>query len=97
MALTVNPANKSDNPAGELTENDRCPIAAVGAMVIITGKLVDVPPGCIAAVTPLPVNTTDVAPVRPVPVIVALNVVPRTPVLGEIPVIAGIVAGPHSF
>jgi hypothetical protein len=48
----------------------------LGATVIVTGKLVAVPPEPIVAVTPGSLNVTAVAPLRQLPEIVADIVVP---------------------
>jgi len=91
--LTVNPVKRSAVPVGVLTENSRNPVVAPFVIVICTGKLVAVPPGRIAADTPVPVNrlvnTMEVAPVKFVPVIVAFIVAPCVPEAREIELIVG--------
>ena len=74
--VTVKLAKRLAVPVSVFTENCRAPVAAPAAIVIVTGRLVDVPPVPIVAVTPLPENTMEVAPVRFVPVIVAAMFVP---------------------
>src|SRR5437867_12242163 len=78
-AVTVKPLNGTDVPAGVVTVRVLAPVAAPGEIVIEIGKLVDVAPLLIAAVTPLPLNDTAVAPVRLVPAIVADTVEPWFP------------------
>ena len=70
-AVIVKPLNGTDVPAGVVTVSVLAPVAAPDEIVIETGKLVDVAPLLIDAVTPLPLNDTAVAPVRLVPAIVA--------------------------
>jgi hypothetical protein len=41
-----------------------------------TGRVVDVPPVPIAAVIPVPLNVTEIAPDNPVPVIMAAIIPP---------------------
>src|SRR5881396_2592978 len=62
---------------------------ASDAIVIVTGRLVSVRPVPMVAVTPDPLKTTAVAPVKPVPLTVAPRVLFTTPEFGLIPVITG--------
>ena len=57
--------------------------------MIVIGRLVSVRPVPMVAVTPLPENTTAVAPVNPVPLTVAPSVLFTTPEFGLMPVITG--------
>ena len=68
---TVNPVNGSEVPAGVVTVTVRVPNSACGAMVVVMGTLVEDPPSPTVAVTPVPLNTTAVAPVIFEPVTVA--------------------------
>ena len=83
----------ADVPAGELTVKVRSPAMASGATVMVTGRLVSVPPEAIVAVTPVPMKVTAVAPARLKPVIVADTVEPRDAEGTEMPVIRGRGAG----
>ena len=76
LAFTVNPLVFVAVPSGVVTVKSRVPVAAPLLIVIVTGRLVAVPPLPIVAVTPLPLNVTDVAPVRFVPVIVDETLAP---------------------
>ena len=87
--VTVNPVNGADVPEGVVTLTVRTVVAASLAMVIVTGRLVDVPPVPMTPVTPVPPNVTAVAPPNAVPVIVAETVVPTVPVEGVMLVITG--------
>src|SRR2546428_1153440 len=49
-------------PAGETTSKVRAPVGAAASIVIRTGRFTAVPPGWIAATTPVPVKLTAVAP-----------------------------------
>ena len=63
-------------PAGVVTVTVRRPIAAFANAEITMGRLLDVAPLEIAAVTPVPLTVTAVAPARFRPVIVAPTDVP---------------------
>ncbi len=82
--VTVKPKNAVDAPIGVITVTVRSPSAAPGATVTVIGRVVAVPPFPIAAVTPVPLNRTVVAPVRFVPVIVPLRAAPGVNELGAI-------------
>src|SRR5947199_199911 len=86
---TVKPVNGSDVPAGVVTRTVRTPVAAANAMVIVMGRLVGKPPLESAAVTPVPLNVTAVAPQRLVPWMSAERVVPCAPHVEVMPVITG--------
>ena len=47
-----------------------------GAMVMVTGRTVEVPPGRMAAVTPEPLKVAAVAPVKATPRIIAVIELP---------------------
>jgi hypothetical protein len=79
VPVIVKPVNKLDVPVGVFTENCCCPAVAVDAILIATGRLVEVPPGWIVAVKPVPVNTMDVAPVKLVPFMITLTNEPCEP------------------
>ena len=96
-AAIVKPLNGEDAPIGVVTVTVRDPSGASAATEIDIGRAVGVPPLPIAAVTPVPLIATAVAPYRPPPEIVALIVAPGIARLGEIRVIKGVVAGPHWF
>src|SRR5689334_8322527 len=95
--VTVNPAIVSEVPVGVFTDTlrvrGRCVkafvVCASPAMVMDTGRLVAVPPPRTTPRTPVPLNTTDVAPDRLVPVIVAVTVVPWAPEFGTIELTVG--------
>src|SRR5215510_11259568 len=87
--VTVKPVNGAEVPLGVVAVTVRVVNAAVGAIVMLTGKLVAVPPVPIVAATPLPLNVTAVAPERFVPAIVAETVVPCAPAFGVMDVIVG--------
>ena len=87
--VTVKALNGTDIPAGVVTVSVLAPVAAPDEIVIEIGKLVDVAPLLIVAVTPLPLNDTAVAPVRLVPAIVADIVEPWFPESDEMEVRAG--------
>jgi hypothetical protein len=57
--------------------------------VIDTGNAVGLPPATIVTDTPVPLTITSVAPDKFDPDIVAENVVPRSPVDGEIDLTTG--------
>ena len=88
-AVTVKPVNGGEVPFGVATVRLRVVNSAVEPIVIVAGKLVEVPPAPIVAVTPLPLKVTAVAPDKFVPVIVADTVEPCAPEAGDIPVIDG--------
>jgi hypothetical protein len=75
-ATTVNPLNAVDVPTGVVTVTVRTPTVATLVIVMVIGRVVAVPPLPTTAVTPDPLNATADAPVRSVPVIVALTVAP---------------------
>src|SRR5262245_8561008 len=87
--MMVKPLKGAEVPAGVVTVKVRVVNSAVGAIVIVIGKLVLVPPDPTVAVTPLPLNATAVAPDRFVPAIMAGSVVPCAPEVGAIDVIVG--------
>ena len=91
--VTVNPLKEADVPPGVVTVRFRGPEEAVGAIVIVAEIVVSVAL-LIVPVTPDPSNVSNVAPVRLVPVIVAGNVVPCVPDVGEIDVIFGTFVAP---
>jgi len=72
----VIPEDEVTLPPGVVTVKVRVPAVASGAIVIAIGNDVAVPPPAIAAVTPVPLKVTDVAPLKFAPVIVAVGVVP---------------------
>ncbi|PYS27714.1 MAG: hypothetical protein DMG11_15495, partial [Acidobacteria bacterium] len=79
-----------DVPPGVVTVIVRGPGGALGAIVIMTGRLVAVPlPLPIGAVIPVPLNLTWVAPFRLSPMILAATVVAWAPEVGVITVITG--------
>jgi hypothetical protein len=88
--FTVKPMNADDAPIGVITVTVRSPSAAPEETVILTGRVVAVPPLPIAAVTPVPLIMMAVAPVRLVPVIVPS---PADSGVKEFGVIAVIVIG----
>jgi hypothetical protein len=86
---TLKPTKGSEAATAFVTCTSRVLVDASAAMLMVTGKLVPVPPGRIVAVTPVSLKSTDVTPVKAVPLIVAGNDVPGSPDDGEIPVITG--------
>ena len=84
--VTVKPMNEDDVPMGVVTVKVRSPAAAPADTEIVIGRLVPVPPLPIAAVTPVPLKVTAVAPDRLAPVIVARTVAPTIAELGDIDV-----------
>jgi len=91
--VTENPVKGSESPVAVRTVMVRWPVAAVGAMVIWTDRVVALLALPMLAVTPVPLKTTDVAPVRLVPVIVAEIVELCAPEATDIPLMLGRVAG----
>jgi hypothetical protein len=89
VPVTKKPKNKVDDPVGVFTEKACCPVVAVGAMSMITDRLVEVPPGWTVAVKPVPVNTMDVTPVKLVPVMIALIDEPGAPEDTDMDVMVG--------
>src|SRR5881396_3000797 len=87
--VTVKELNASEFPCGAMTLTLRAARGASDAIVIVTGRLVSVRPVPMVAVTPDPLKTTAVAPVKPVPLTVAPRVLFTTPEFGLIPVITG--------
>src|SRR5260370_1265301 len=87
-ATTVN-AKALDVPFEVVTVTVRLPNAAVDRTVIVIGKLAARPPPQIAAVTPVPLKVTAVAPTKLVPVIVAGKLLPVRPAGGAIVVSVG--------
>ena len=87
--VTVKELNASEFPCGAMTLTLRAARGASDAIVIVTGRLVSVRPVLMVAVTPDPLKTTAVAPVKPVPLTVAPRVLFTTPEFGLIPVITG--------
>src|SRR5438093_13092360 len=87
--VTVKELNASEFPCGAMTLTLRAARGASDAIVIVTGRLVSVRPVPMVAVTPDPLKTTAVAPVKPVPLTVAPSVLFTTPEFGLIPVITG--------
>jgi hypothetical protein len=85
----VNPVNALDGPEVLVAVTVRVPNGAPPATVTFIGRLVDVPPFPIVAVTPVPLNVTAVAPLRNAPEITAENDVPGAPDGGDIPLITG--------
>lgn len=67
----MKPLKASEVPPGVVTVTVRTLDMAPGAMVIVMGKVVAVPPASMTAVTPAPLKLTAVAPVKFVPVTVA--------------------------
>ena len=63
----MKPVNGGEVPSGVVTVSVRVVNSAVEPIVIVVGKLVEVAPVPIVAVTPLPLNVTPVAPRRFVP------------------------------
>src|SRR3989454_5157903 len=80
--VTVKELNASEFPCGAMTLTLRAARGASDAIVIVTGRLVSVPPVPMVAVTPDPLKTTAVAPVKPVPLTVAPRVLFTTPESG---------------
>jgi hypothetical protein len=89
VAFIAKPVNRLDDPVGVLTENCRCPVVAVPVMLIVTGRLVEVPPDPTVAVTPVPVNTRDVAPDKLVPLMTAGYDAPCCPDVTDMDAIIG--------
>src|SRR5439155_991497 len=87
--VTVKELNASEFPCGAMTLPLGAARGASDAIVIVTGRLVSVRPVPMVAVTPDPLKTTAVAPVKPVPLTVAPRVLFTTPEFGLIPVITG--------
>src|SRR5438093_1269087 len=63
--VTVKELNASEFPCGAMTLTLRAARGASDAIVIVTGRLVSVRPVPMVAVTPDPLKTTAVAPVKP--------------------------------
>ena len=88
--ITVKPLKAADvMPDAVVTVTVRRPVAAACVIVMVIGRLVEVPPGPIVAVTPVPLNVTLEAPVRLAPEMVAEKV-PSDPAEGKIAVMNGI-------
>jgi hypothetical protein len=75
VAVTANPSNGAEILSDVASVSDRGPGAAVLAIEIVTGRLVVVAAPETFAVTPAPLNTTEVTPARFVPDITAATVV----------------------
>jgi hypothetical protein len=88
-AVTVKLLKSADVPAAVFTVTVRSPSGALAAIVMVMGREVGVPKGSIVAVTPEPLKVTSYTPIRYVPVIVALMVVPCIPTFGVIAVTVG--------
>ena len=87
---TVKPVNGGDVPAGVVILSVLGPASAVDGTVTNSESEVAVPPGPIMAVTPPPLKTAAVAPLRFVPVTAIIKTLPGAAVLGVIAVIAGV-------
>jgi hypothetical protein len=87
---TTKPAKGEGVPAGVVTVIVRGPGSAFAAIITNTDRFVDVPPGSILALIPVPLNVTAVVPVRLVPVIAMTKVVPGIPIVGVTEVIVGV-------
>ena len=77
-------------PAGVVILSVLGPASAVDGTVTNSESEVAVPPGPIMTVTPPPLKTAAVAPLRFVPVTAIIKTLPGTAVLGVIAVIAGV-------
>lgn len=84
-----NPLNAGDVPLAVVTVSERVPTAAPAVVVTVIGNIVLVPPGAMAAVTPVPLNVTALAVLRFVPTITAGTLTPRCAIAGLIAVIFG--------
>jgi hypothetical protein len=78
-----------DVPPGVVTVNILGPVTASAAIDKEIGSVDADPPARTAAVMPVPLKVTFVAPDRPVPNIVAVNDVPAVPILGVMLVTKG--------
>src|SRR5215510_13491106 len=88
--MTVNPLKGIETPAPVVTVKVLNPGAALAAIVMVIGKLVAVPPDPIAAVTPVPLKVTAVAPLSLEPPSVVDSVgAPTEPDDGVIPETTG--------
>ena len=86
---TVKPVNGADVPAAVVTVKLCVSGVALVVMVMLTDRPVAVPAVPMIAVTPVPLKSTLVAPVRSVPVIKAGSVVPIVPDVGSIALTTG--------
>src|SRR5688572_9169083 len=75
-ATTLKPERGADMPLAAVTVNVRPPTDASPSTTIQSGMRVAVPPGRIVAVTPVPLNATEVAPVKLDPDSIAAACVP---------------------
>jgi len=85
---TVKPVNGADVPAAVVTVKLRVSNVALVVIVMLTDRPA-VPAVPTIAVTPVPLKSTLVAPVRSVPLIRAGRVVPKVPDDGLMPVMFG--------
>ena len=85
----MKPLNGSEVPPGPVTETVRRPSAAIGLIEIAMGRVVDVAPVPIVAVTPDPLNVTAEAPVKSIPEMTPKRFDPVAPMPGLRPVIVG--------
>src|SRR5262245_23677100 len=86
--VTMKPLRGVVVPEGVVTVIARTPVAAPGEIVTSRDRLSE-PGEVIAAVTPVPLKATLVAPAKPWPERVAVNALPGAPDDGEIDVTAG--------
>jgi hypothetical protein len=88
-ATVVKPLNGGDVPPVVVTETVRMPSAAIGLIDIMMGRVVDVAPVPILAVTPDPPNVITEAPANSEPEMTAMRFDPIAPTSGLMPVIVG--------